>query len=251
MIFFRYNSISDEQDDPYQSDENSDFKIEQLEQHLNLIKNQKEQLECELMKLYNYELDDELSKEREQLNDLKMKLSVLFDEFKPLLNKRTDTEKTTKLDQQLLNRLDKLKEKKLQINELIEEIIMHVDLSLNRDKLVKLIEREYCLKLIQIKNVLENLKTETEFISKTHRNKMIKNTIWKVYLKDFKDEINNEMNLISCSNQNENTNCKTTTDSTTDSFDFEEFKEFLELSKNDHLDELLLIAKQTFKKVNN
>lgn len=211
-----------------------------------MLKKQKDSLKGELINLYNYELDDELSKEREQLNDLKKSLIKLFDDFKPLLNKRSDLEKTMKLDQQLMNRLDKLKDKKLEINRLIEEIIMHVDLDLNRDKLVKIVEREYCLKLIQIKNLLESLRNETEFILKIHRNKMIKNTIWKVYLKDFKNEIKNEENMIACADQ------PTQDDPSAEpsAFDFEEFKEFLSLSKNDPLDELLLQVRTALKKIN-
>lgn len=206
------------------------------------------------MKLYSYELDDELCKEREQLNECRKRLSELFADFKPLLGKRSDSSKAARLDQQLFSRLDELKQKKLEINELIEEILMHVDLNMNRDKLVKIIEREYCLKLIQIKNLLESLKNETELILKIYRNKMNKNTIWKVHMKGFKEEIKNEENLISCVGQTNRPVAGANDRSDggkTDTFDFEEFKRYLDLAKNDPLDDLLQQARQAFKKVGN
>ena len=200
------------------------------------------------MKLYSYELDEELCKERDQLNESRKRLAELFDDFKPLLGKRSDSQRTARLDQQLFNRLNALRQKKLEIDELIEEILMHVDLNLNRDKLVKIIEREYSLKLIQIKNLLESLKNEIESILKIYRNKMNKNTIWKVHMKGFKEEIKNEENLISCVGQADKT---TANDRSKDAFEFDEFKRYLNLAKNDPLDDLLQQAKQAFKKVNN
>lgn len=200
------------------------------------------------MKLYSYELDDELCKERDQLNECRQRLSALFADFKPLLGKRNDSQRTARLDQQLFSRLDVLKAKKLEIDDLIEEILMHVDLNLNRDKLVKIIEREYCLKLIQIKNLLESLKNETELILKIYRNKMNKNTIWKVHMKSFKEEVKNEENLISCDGQTEKT-VEADQAGQKDAFQFDEFKRYLDLAKNDPLDDLLQQARQALKKV--
>lgn len=197
------------------------------------------------MKLYSYEVDDELSKEREQLNGCRKRLSELFADFKPLLGKRSDSAKAARLDQQLFSRLEVLKQKRLEINELIEEILMHVDLNLNRDKVVRIIEREYCLKLIQIKNLLESLKNETELILKIYRNQMNKNTIWKVHMKGFKEEIKNEEDLISCVDRP----VAGLDGDEMDAFDFEEFRRYLELAKNDPLDDLLQQVRQVSKKL--
>ena len=202
------------------------------------------------MKLYSYELDEELCKERDQLNECRKRLSELFGDFKPLLGKRNDSQRAARLDQQLFSRLDALKQKKLQIDELIEEILMHVDLNLNRDKLVKIIEREYCAKLVQIKNLLEGLKNETELILKIYRNKMNKNTIWKVHMKSFKEEVKNEENLISCDGQTDKTTASERSGQT-DAFQFDEFRRYLDLAKNDPLDDLLQQARQALRKVSN
>lgn len=194
------------------------------------------------MKLYSLELDEELIKERENLSELRLKLEELFSQFKPLLSKREDFNKT-RLDQQILNRLNKLKDKKLEVDQLIESIIMHVNLNLNKDKLIRLIEKEYSSKLIQVKLVLESLKQETDFILKIHRTKLIKNTIWKSYLKEFKDEISNEENLITSPDDQTNY-----IQSNKQPINFNEFKEFLNLSRNDLLDELLLKTKTELRK---